>query len=121
MRLWSSIALSAAICCVSTAALAHASLIVSDPSDGATLAVSPATMTLQFSEGLEAAFSHITLLSQTGEPIGTTGETIGGSGDRALSATPAQPLRPGQYTIKWDVLSKDGHKTGGTRSFTVTP
>lgn len=121
MRLWSSVALSAAICCVSTAAFAHARLTGSEPRDGATLASSPATITLHFSEGLEASFSHVELLSQTGELVVTTGETIGGSEDRDLSAAPAQPLQPGQYTVKWDVLSKDGHKTSGTWSFTVTP
>ena len=107
-------------CSFANGAFAHATLTRSSPADGERLAA-PTALTLEFSEGLEPAFSHMTVSASSGSPVGLTDEHVTGDGDEVLSASPSTPLVPGSYTIRWDVLSKDGHKTGGTRIFTVTP
>jgi methionine-rich copper-binding protein CopC len=120
MRIATSLILSIAFCSFAHAAFAHATLSRSSPADGERLAA-PTAFTLQFSEGLEPAFSHMTVSTSSGGPVGLTDEHVSGDGDNVLCASPSTPLPPGNYTIRWDVLSKDGHKTGGTRSFRVTP
>jgi len=107
MRIAIPVILSISVCSIANAAFAHASLTRSVPPDGEFLNASPTEFALGFSEGLE--------------PVALNGEHVGGTGDSELSASPSSPIKPGSYTIKWVVLSKDGHKTSGTRSFTVTP
>ncbi|UHS61295.1 copper homeostasis periplasmic binding protein CopC [Agrobacterium vaccinii] len=121
MRILNPIVLSAAFCCVSCLAFAHARLTVSQPADGASLQTSPETISLHFSESLEPAFSHLTLTTASGDTIKLGGETVRGNEQDELAAAPTSPLTPGIYMIKWDVLSTDGHKTSGTRKFTVLP
>jgi methionine-rich copper-binding protein CopC len=121
MRIFIPVVLSAALCSVSSVAFAHARLIVSDPADGAQLRTSPETISLHFSESLEPAFSHLTLTAASGDPIKLDGEAVRGDDQGELAAAPISPLAPGSYVIKWDVLSTDGHKTSGTRKFTVLP
>jgi methionine-rich copper-binding protein CopC len=41
--------------------------------------------------------------------------------DKTLTAPVTGPLKPGTYTVRWNVLSVDGHKTNGTYTFTVKP
>ena len=121
MRIAVPVILSISVCSIANAAFAHASLTRSVPPDGEFLNASPTEFALGFSEGLEPVFSHMTVSASSGEPVALNGEHGGGTGDSELSASPSSPLKPGSYTIKWVVLSKDGHKTSGTRSFTVTP
>lgn len=103
----------------SSAALAHAHLNTSEPADGSLLTTSPATISLKFSEGLEPAFSHMTVTGPSGETVSLGNGVVGGQGDVELSSSPVTPLQPGRYVVKWDVLSRDGHKTSGMTTFTV--
>lgn len=121
MRICITAALAIAVCGFSSAAFAHAHLSSSEPADGSSLTASPTRIALQFSEGLEPAFSHMIVSGPSGNPISLGDEIVGGPGDMELSSAPATPLQTGRYVIKWDVLSKDGHKTTGTTSFTVKP
>ena len=105
----------------SGAAWAHARLNTSEPADESLLTTSPATISLKFSEGLEPAFSHMTVTGPSGETVSLGSEVVGGQGDVELSSSPVTPLQPGRYVVKWDVLSKDGHKTNGMTTFTVKP
>lgn len=113
--------LAIAVCGFSSAASAHAHLSSSEPADGSSLTASPTRIVLQFSEGLEPAFSHMKVSGPSGEPVSLGNEIVGGHGDMELSSTPATPLKTGSYVVKWEVLSKDGHKTSGRTSFTVKP
>lgn len=121
MRICISAVLAIAVCGFSSAAFAHAHLSSSEPADGSSLTASPTRIALQFSEGLEPAFSHMTVSEPSGETMPLDNEIVGGPGDMELSSSPATPLRAGAYVVKWNVLSKDGHKTTGTTSFTVKP
>lgn len=103
------------------AASAHARLTTSNPADGTSLQASPPTISLKFSEGLEPAFSHMTLTNQSGESVRLEGEKVDGGDASELSSSPATPLSPGDYSAKWDVLSMDGHKTSGALTFKVAP
>lgn len=98
-------------------ALAHASLVSSDPEDRAVVASPPTVVTLRFSEGLDADKSSFRLAGPDGD-VGTGRLTKDGGRVMALEGL---TLEPGAYTIKWTVGSKDGHVERGRLTFTVSP
>ena len=98
-------------------ALAHATLLSSEPKSKAVLSLSPPRIRLVFSEPVVAELSQIELLSAVGPPV-----RLQVSGDprdvHALVALPAL-LAPGAYRVVWRVVSADGHPVGGDFVFTV--
>ena len=88
----------------------------SDPADGAVLATPPTTVTLTFSEGLNASESHFGLVGPDGQ-VGTG--TAAKDGDEAMTLG-GLTLGPGAYTIKWTSVSLDTDILRGTLTFTVS-
>jgi copper transport protein len=100
------------------AAGAHANLVSSDPSSGATLATAPGTMTLGFSEAPDLALSAVELLTTAGAQVPTGTPTLDGS--RTLVVPITGTLADGVYTVTWRVVSAvDGHVTAGAFPFGV--
>jgi methionine-rich copper-binding protein CopC len=95
---------------------AHAYPAVSSPANNATLKEPPREVRIQFTEGLELAFSQITVKGPNGEDV-TQGK-LRRLGEDTL-AIDLKPLRPGSYTVEWQVLSVDTHVTEGALRFTV--
>ena len=97
---------------------AHAYPMVSSPEDGAVLKESPREVRIQFTEGLELAFSQITVK-------GPSGEVVSQGKMRQLAtdtlAIDLKPLSPGNYIVEWQVLSVDTHITEGVLRFTIAP
>lgn len=98
-------------------AVAHNELIGSDPPDGATVATSPALVSLTFDLPVKPGFSTVTVTGpdssqwQAGPPAEAG----------AVVSAPIHPLGPaGQYTIAYQVLSADGHPVRGAVRFTLT-
>jgi methionine-rich copper-binding protein CopC len=98
-------------------AFAHAHLLQSDPAASAS-AASPKELTLDFSEGLEIAFSGVTLTGPSGA-VTTGAATLDPKDNKVLLVPLSAPLTAGTYTVAWHALSSDGHKTTGTYSFIV--
>jgi len=96
---------------------AHAELVSSDPADGAVLTTPPATVTLSFSEGLNASESHFELVGPDGSEVGTG--TAAKDGDDVMSLG-GLALGAGSYTIKWTSVSLDTDILRGTLTFTVS-
>ena len=96
-----------------TAAQAHAHLTGASPKAAST-APAPARLTLRFSEGLVARFSTFDLSG----PSGPVRVKVAASG-ATLTGTPARPLAPGGYTVRWRVVSTDTHRSQGVYDFTV--
>jgi copper resistance protein C len=113
-----SLALAAFVAAAGQAA-AHASVKSTTPTDKASVA-SPEELDLTFSEALNLPFSKLHLLGPDGEEI-EIGKGLLKDADKTLTAPVTGPLKPGTYTVKWNVLSVDGHKTNGTYTFTVKP
>ena len=89
--------------------LAHAELVSSDPADGAQLADPPTTVTLVFSEGLDASRSSFRL-NKDGANIGVG--TVAANGDTEMTLT-GLALEPGDYLIRWTSAADDGHLERG--------
>ncbi|WP_410751426.1 CopC domain-containing protein YobA [Citrobacter sp. U14242] len=101
------------------AALAHAHLTQQSPAANAQVTASPQALTLNFSEGVEPAFSGATLTGPQKEQI-KTGKATRNEQDKTQLIIPlVQSLEAGKYTVDWHVVSVDGHKTKGQYSFSV--
>ncbi|MDB5518134.1 MAG: copper resistance [Tardiphaga sp.] len=98
----------------SSAASAHASLIASDPVDGATLAIAPATLTLSFNEPVEPI--AIRIIDGAGTASAVT--QIGREGANLVLRPPAA-LGEGAHIVSWRVISADGHPVGGSLTFWI--
>ena len=97
-------------------AWAHAYPAVSIPNNGATVKEPPREVRIQFTEGVEIAFSQITVK-------GANGEVVSQGKLRQLAedtlAIDLKPLSPGNYTVEWQALSVDTHVTEGLLRFTI--
>jgi len=96
---------------------AHAELVSSDPQDGAVLDTPPPSVTLTFSEGLNASRSKFQLLASDGSLIGTG--TAAADGDETMTLG-GLDLGPGKYLIKWTSVSVDTDVERGELRFTAT-
>ncbi len=100
-------------------AWAHAFLKTATPGVGSTVAAAPRQVVIDFTEGVEPAFSTITVEDRTGARVDTGGVHLEG-GDAHL-AIALKPIGPGTYTVRWHATATDTHKTQGRFRFTVKP
>ena len=110
-----SLAFTVACALTMAAASAHAMLEHAAPAAGAAVARSPGTLTLQFSEALEPAFSGVAVSDDAGRSVTAGASSASGS----KMSVPLEPLKPGTYRVVWHAVSADSHKTEGTYAFTV--
>ena len=98
---------------------AHAHLQQQIPTAGAQLSASPQTLTLSFSEGIEPAFSGVTVTGPQQHAVATGKLTRSADNPAEVTLPLAEALPPGEYTVAWHVVSVDGHKTKGQYTFSV--
>lgn len=102
------------------AAAGHAELASSDPPANATLTEAPETLTMTFTEAIDAASATVTLLDANQTQIGVGDLTVDASGTTA--SVPLPDLEPGTYTVSYQVTSAvDGHVTSGLFAFLIDP
>ncbi|HHA2009179.1 TPA: CopC domain-containing protein YobA [Enterobacter mori] len=103
---------------VTPAVLAHAHLKQQSPAANAQVAA-PQALTLNFSEGIEPAFSGV-VVTDAQQQVVKTGTVKQDEKDNARLVVPLeQPLPAGPYQVDWHVVSVDGHKTKGSYHFSV--
>ncbi len=100
------------------AALAHAFPQKSQPPVGATVSRSPTEVRIWFNSYLSPLFDHLTVEDSSGTTV--SGEAHVDAGDPSLLEAPVPMLPPGTYHVYWRVTSKDGHRTRGDYTFTVS-
>ena len=100
---------------------AHADLVASTPSAGASLIESPDAAELEFSEPIDPELVLVELLDATGADLDGVGDPeVAEDGLRMRVGLPI--LEPGTYTIRYQVVSTvDGHATAGSIAFLVDP
>jgi methionine-rich copper-binding protein CopC len=112
--MWYAVLLVASLFLGAAEAQAHAHLERAQPADGSVLTTAPARLVLSFSES--ARLTALSIEAAGGKP-------------RKLAPLPAQsareisvalpPLAPGEYVVRWRVLSADGHIVPGRLHFTL--
>ncbi|QNH64435.1 copper homeostasis periplasmic binding protein CopC [Proteus vulgaris] len=102
-------------------ALAHAHLKSQLPAEGAAIeqAQAPKVITLDFSEGIELAFSKIKVTNSDGKEITVGKLTLDPVNNTKLLLPLESDLSEGDYLGNWNVVSVDGHKTKGSYQFSV--
>ena len=101
-----------------TAGWAHAVLVRSAPAARATLSRPPERVQLWFNERLEPAYSRATVWDASGTQVDASDGVVDPAEPTRLTVSlPA--LVPGTYTVKFRVLSVDGHLVESQFPFTV--
>lgn len=110
-------ALLAALVATASPASAHAKLESSSPVDGSTLTATPPEIMLRFNEPIKDGLNEVSV---------TSGSTDVADGEVQVEGEAVyQPVKlemePGEYEVKYKVVSDDGHPVSGTVSFTYEP
>jgi len=100
-----------------TSVWAHAHLKSQTPAADSTV-TAPTQLRLEFSEGVEAAFTKV-IISKDGSNVPVKNLDTEGNDKKTLIVTPAAPLTAGAYKVEWHAVSVDTHKSEGAYSFTV--
>jgi len=96
----------------------HSLLVRSQPGRGATVARAPERVRLWFSERLEPAYATLSVWSEAGAPA-DAGDAAVDPDDPTVLSVSAPNLAPGRYTVRYRVLSVDGHVVESSFTFTV--
>lgn len=114
-----SVAVTAGALAGAAPASAHALAVSSTPSPGATLADSPRTVSIVFSEAPDPRLSSVVVLDSSGGAH-QLGHSIAAPGQPNTLQVAVGPLGPGVYTVSWRTISKvDGHLASGSFAFGV--
>lgn len=97
---------------------AHAALVSAAPARRATLSQAPPRVELVFSERLEPAYARASVWDARGRQVDRQDATVVGADGRTLRVS-LPPLGPGRYTVRYRVLSVDGHVVEDAYVFTI--
>lgn len=101
-----------------TSALAHSMLVKAEPPRRAVLTKSPTQVRLWFNEKIEGDYASLVVLDAQKQPITDAKPTLAPDDQKSI-VLPIPELAPGKYSIKFRVLSVDGHVVESTFDFTV--
>jgi len=98
------------------AAFAHAILVSSQPTSGASVAAGTVDMTFRYNSRIDSERSRLTLTGPDHSQVVLTLTPV--TEPNVLEAAPILTT-PGEYVVRWQVLATDGHITRGDVPFTV--
>jgi methionine-rich copper-binding protein CopC len=101
-----------------TSALAHSMLVKAEPPRRAVLTKSPTQVRLWFNEKIEGDYASLVVLDVKKQPITDIKPTLSPDDQKSI-VLPLPELAPGKYSVKFRVLSVDGHVVESTFDFTV--
>jgi copper resistance protein C len=102
----------------STPALAHAMLVKAEPARRASLTVTPTQVRLWFNEEVEKDYASLTVLNADKAAVTEVKPHTAPDDPKAI-VLPLPELASGKYTVKFRVLSVDGHVVDSSYDFTV--
>jgi copper transport protein len=114
MRLVAAAAALLLVVCGSNSALAHASLVATEPRDGSMVAQAPSTVRLRFNEPVTPAV--IRVIDSNGT---TRNDAAVHATDETIEITLPTGLPAGTQVISYRVISADGHPVAGSMMFSV--
>ena len=98
-------------------AQAHASLIGTNPEEGAVLEQAPETITFTFDEAVTLPPAGVTVYDAKGEEV--TSESTASGTEMQVALAEASSLGDGTYVVAWRAVSADGHPISGSLTFAV--
>lgn len=102
---------------VPCSAAAHALVLESSPRVNAVLTRAPSRILLRFNSRIEKALSSVTVTGPEGRVVPLAVAASDPSPNHLVVPLPVLP--PGQYLVRWRVLTPDGHVTDRTFRFRV--
>ncbi len=106
--------------CVPGAAWAQAHLLSASPAPGSTVAGSPETVSIDFTEAVEPQLCTVTVRDADDRAV-TTGDPAAAPGHANRLSVGLAALAPGTYRVIWHATAVDAGRSQGTFEFTVTP
>lgn len=97
---------------------AHATLVEMEPAEDVVAEEAPSSLTLTFNEPIEHDLAMLTIYDSNAKPVFTGNPDDGVEKSPKLEFSPSE-LEDGTYTVKWNVVSADGHPVGGSYAFAV--
>jgi copper transport protein len=112
-------AVTAALCCAPTAALAHAELEGTTPARDATVHTQPPVVSFRFNESVEGNFGAVRVFDSHGDRV-DSGDAFHPNGTGSLMGVHLKPHLPaGTYTATYRVVSADGHIVSSGFNFSI--
>ena len=96
-------------------AWAHARIVSTTPGAGDVLASAPKRVTIRFDDTVRV-LGGTTVVGNSDKRAVTAGKP---SASGRVVTIPLRKLRDGDYTVRWSVLSDDGHTIDGVFAFAV--
>lgn len=93
----------------------HASLVGTDPPEGAVLEAAPDRIGFTFSESVLAVPDTVQVFDAQGDPVEASASVSG----RELEVSLADEVGDGTLVVVWRVISEDGHPITGSLSFSI--
>src|SRR6476646_7518426 len=97
-------------------AFAHANLDGTSPNYRQRLQSAPRAVVLHFDQAVQAEPNAIVVKNEFGKTLSVTASAHG-----QTVRVPLKRLPRGPYTVRWHVLSEDGHVVSGVFTFGVRP
>jgi copper transport protein len=97
------------------AAFAHATLLQTTPANGTVLAKAPKSVTVLFDDSVRVAKGNAAVDNATQASVLAGKASVQG---RRLTI-PLRPLADGAYSVRWSIVSEDGHREKGVLAFAV--
>ena len=106
------------LCVHAAPALAHSMLVKAEPPRRAVLAKSPTQVQLWFNEEIEGDYASLVVLDAEKHPVTEVKPKLAPE-DRKSIVLPLPELTPGKYSVRFRVLSVDGHVVESYFDFSV--
>jgi len=101
-----------------TSVFAHSMLVKAEPPRRAVLTKSPTQVRLWFNEKIEGDYASLVVLDANQRSITDATPTLAPDDEKSI-VLPLPELTPGKYSVKFRVLSVDGHVVESSFDFTV--
>ncbi|MDH4083931.1 MAG: copper resistance protein CopC [Nitrospira sp.] len=99
-------------------AFAHSQLVKAEPPRRAVLTKSPTQVRLWFNENIEGDYASLVVLDAKKQPISDERPTLAPDDPKSI-VLPLPELAPGKYSVKFRVLSVDGHVVESSFDFSI--
>ena len=100
-------------------AQAHATLISTSPGAGTVVKTSPQRLLLTFDQQIRPVVGGTTVVDSAGHPV-MAGPAANAPGNVRELVIPLRPDLPdGDYTVRWEIVSTDGHLIAGVYAIGV--
>lgn len=97
---------------------AHSTLLEMEPAERILIENPPSVLKLRFNEPIEHDLAIVTIYDWNAKPV-FTGNPDGNIKRSPLLEFSLPELKQGTYSVKWNVISADGHPVSGSYAFSV--